>query len=148
MDERGTDADLQLVTFTMDGEEYGVDVMQVKEIICLPQITPSPTPYEHVEGVINLRGSVVPVINLRKRLGLPQIDHDHNTRVAVMNFEGGDTGFIIDRVCEVMRVKKSAILPPSEGIGEKWVAGILNLEKLVIVMDLEQLGAGMSSCPP
>jgi purine-binding chemotaxis protein CheW len=138
--EKTAQPDLQLVTFLMDGEEYGVDVMQVREIICLPEITPSHNSEPHVEGMISLRGNIVPIISLRKRLGLPQVEHDIDTRIAVMTFGGNQVGFIIDCVSEVMRVKRSEIQPASGTIGQSWIAGILNLEKLVVVVDLEKLG--------
>ena len=132
--------DVQLVTFLIDGEEYGVDVMQVKEIICLPQITAARNAQPHVEGMINLRGSVLPVVSLRKRLGLPRAEYDLDTRIAVINLGGDQVGLIIDGVAEVMRVKSSDIRPAAELIGQSWIAGILNLEKLVVVLDLEKLG--------
>lgn len=140
MNEQTTQPDVQLVTFLMDGEEYALDVMQVKEIICLPEITPSVNAEPHIEGIINLRGSIVPVVNLRKKLGLPQVDYDLDTRVAVMTFNGSHVGFIIDQVSEVMRVKRDEIQPPTDGFGQNWISGILNLEKLIIVIDLEKLG--------
>lgn len=140
MSQGSGDSELQLVTFLMDGEEYGVDVMQVKEVICLPEITPSHNSRPHVEGMINLRGTVVPVINLRKRLGLPLVEYDLDTRVAVMAFGSGLVAFIIDRVSDVMRVKRSEIQPVSSGLSQEWISGILNLEKLVMVVDLEKLG--------
>jgi purine-binding chemotaxis protein CheW len=140
MSERVTDPDVQLVTFELDGEEYGVDVMQVREIICVPEITLSPTSNPQVEGMITLRGSVMPVISLRKRLGLPQIDYDADTRIAVTTCGEEEVGLILDRVSEVMRVKKSAIAPPADGMTQPWITGILKQEKLVVVMDLEKLG--------
>lgn len=140
MGEQTTDHDVQLVTFLLDGEEYGMDVMQVREIICVPEITPSHNAPPHVEGMISLRGSIVPVISLRKRLGLPQIEHDLDTRIAIMTFGSNQAGFIIDRVAEVMRVKRSEIRPSADGMGQPWIAGILSLDKLVVVIDPEKLG--------
>jgi coenzyme F420-reducing hydrogenase gamma subunit len=80
MSNAAADADVQLVTFLMDGEEYGVDVMQVKEVICLPDVTPAHNAKPYVEGMINLRGVILPIISLRKRLGLPQAEYDLDTR--------------------------------------------------------------------
>jgi purine-binding chemotaxis protein CheW len=140
MVERVPDPDVQLVTFELEGEEYGVDVMQIREIITVPDITPSPTPKPEVEGMITLRGSVIPVISLRKKLGLPQIDFDLDTRIAITTSDGEEMGLILDRVSEVKRVKRSAIAPPADGMTQPWIAGVLKQEKLVVVMDLEKLG--------
>jgi purine-binding chemotaxis protein CheW len=141
MGEVAAKADVQLVTFLIDGEEYGVDVMQVREIICLPKITPARTSPPQVEGMIDLRGSIVPVISLRKRLGRPPLAHDIDTRIAIMNFSGNHVGFIVDRLTDVMKVKSDDIQPASGSIGQQWITGILNLERLVVVVDLEKLGA-------
>ncbi|HBG06592.1 MAG: hypothetical protein A2075_15105 [Geobacteraceae bacterium GWC2_58_44] len=140
MSEKAAHRDIQLVTFLMDGEEYGMDVMQVREIICLPEINRAQNAPPYLEGMINLRGSIVPVVSLRKRLGMPQVDHDLDTRIAVMMFGGSQVGFIIDSISEVMRVKPGEIQPASDTIGQNWIAGILNLERLVVVVDLEKLG--------
>lgn len=134
------DQDVQLVTFLLDGEEYGVDVMQVREIISVPEITRAHNASPDVEGMISLRGSVIPVVSLRRKLGLPQIDHDLDTRIAILSLTGGEVGLIIDAVSEVLRVKRSAIAPPATGMGQEWVSGVLKMERLVVLMDLEKLG--------
>ena len=140
MSGKATHPDVQLVTFLIDGEEYGMDVMQVREIICLPDITPAHNSPPHVEGMISLRGSVIPVISLREKLGLARAPHDIDSRIAIMSFGGNQVGFLIDSVAEVIRVKRSDIQPASEMVGQNWISGILNLEKLVVVVDLEKLG--------
>jgi len=132
-------ADLQLVTFLLDGEEYGINVMAVREIINLREITKVVNCAPHVEGVIDLRGSIVPIVSLRKRLGLAECTGDFSS-IAVLDFAGELTGFIIDQVSDVIRVGAGEILPPLVGASQPWIAGILNLErKMVIVMNLEHL---------
>ena len=130
--------DLQLVTFLLDGEEYAIDVMAVREIINMTEITRMVNCPRYVEGVINLRGSIVPIISLRKRLGLPGLGEFAS--IAVLDFDGALTGFIIEQVSDVIRVSTNDLLPPLVGASQPWIAGILNLEqRMVIVMNLEQL---------
>lgn len=140
MSDSAPHSECQLVTFLIAGEEYGVDVMKVREIICLPDITPSPNTAYFVEGIINLRGTVIPVISLRKKFGLPPVEPDINTRVAVMDLSSGCVGFIVDMVSEVIRIKRSEMTPAEGTIEQDWIEGILNLEKLIVVMDPEKLG--------
>ncbi len=75
---------IQLVSFELEGEEYGVDVLKVREIIRMPQITTMPTTPGYVDGIINLRGAVLPIISLRRRFGLCDTEHDHKSRILVM----------------------------------------------------------------
>ena len=134
-----SEADLQMVTFLLDGEEYAINVMAVREIINMRDITKAVNCARHVEGGIDLRGSIVPIISLRKRLGLAACDDDLSS-IAVLDFAGELTGFIIDQVSDVIRVNPGEILPPLVGASQPWIAGILNLEqKMVIVMNLEHL---------
>lgn len=134
-------AEIQLVTFLLDGENYCVDVMKVKEIICLPEITRAANSASHVEGMINLRGHIIPIISLRKRLGLPEATPDINTCVAVMIFSGEMIGFIIDEIAEVIYIKRSQIQPAAEIVKQPWVEGTIQLEdKLLVALNLEQLG--------
>lgn len=129
-----------MVTFMLGREEYAVDVMEVREFVDMIPVTKLANAPGHVEGVIDLRGSVVPVISLRKQFGLPAVEDGTFTCIAVMDFGGELKGFVIDEVTDVIRVQRSTILPPLDVGGEPWVEGILNLEnRLVVVMDLKHL---------
>ena len=133
--------EIQMVTFFLNGEEYGLDVMKVREIICLPEITKTVNSPHYVAGMIDLRGNIVPVISLRKRLCLPDAPNEDDSLVAVMDFSGSLVGYIVDDISEVIRVKRDDIKPPVVNSDQSWISGILHLgEKLVIVMNLEQLG--------
>jgi len=133
-------ADIQMVTFYLDREEYGVDVMAVREIINMTEITKMANAPSHVEGIINLRGQIVPIVSLRKRFGLPEADGGFLNCIAVMDFGGELSGFIIDEVSDVIRVSRSEILPPLDVAGQPWIEGILSLDqRLVILMNLEHL---------
>ena len=133
-------ADLQMVTFFLEREEYGVDVMGVREIINMTEITKTSNAPPHVEGIINLRGQIVPIISLRKRFGLPEPTEVQANCIAVLDFGGELSGFVIDEISDVMRVSRSDILPPLDAAGQPWIEGLLSLDqRLVIVMNLAHL---------
>lgn len=133
-------ADIQLVTFFLNGEEYGIDVMRVREITSMAEITKTANSPHYVKGVINLRGSIVPIISLRSRFGMPDLDDDSMSCIAVMDFKGELTGFIIDEISDVLRVKRRDIQPPLDIVAQPWIEGILNMEqKLVVFLNLEHL---------
>lgn len=132
--------DIQMVTFMIGREEYGVNVMDVREIIDMTEITRMANAPSHLEGIIDLRGSIVPIVCLRKRFGLQEIEEHRLSCVAVMDFHGQLTGFVVDEVSDVVRVARTEILPPLDAAGQPWIEGILPLgERLVVVMNLEHL---------
>lgn len=104
----------QLVNFSVDSEEYGIEVLKVREIIRMGAVTRVPNAPDFVDGVFNLRGKVIPVISLRKRLSLPVVEHDHRTRIIVIEVDNKLSGLIVDSVSEVIRITADEILPPPE----------------------------------
>lgn len=135
---------IQLVSFSLDNEEYGVDVLKVREIIRMPNITRVPNTPHYVEGVINLRGKVIPIINMRRRFGLIEIEYDKQTRIMVMDVEGELMGFIVDAVSEVIRISSSEIQPSpavvTSGIDQECIAGVINqTERLLVLLDLQKM---------
>ena len=136
-------ADRQLVVFTLGDETYGVDIATVREIIRMQAITAVPGTAHFVEGVINLRGTVIPVVDLRKRFRLNEAEHSKETRIVVLNSEGQEIGVIVDSVAEVLRVSSDAIEPPSSMItttDSEYLLGIVKLpDRLVILLDTERL---------
>ena len=106
---------IQLVSFNLDREEYGVYVLKVREIIRMSNVTRVPNTPHYVEGVINLRGKVIPIISLRKKFSLPDAEYDKHTRIIVMDVDGELMGFIVDAVSEVIRISSSEIQPPPGG---------------------------------
>ncbi len=107
-DEEDGDDDEQVVVFRLDKEEFGVPIESVQEIVRVPdELTHVPKAPAFVEGVINLRGTVLPVIDLRRRLGLPDVERSDRQRVMVFLIEGARTGFIVDSVAEVLKIHKS-----------------------------------------
>ncbi|MDD5286283.1 MAG: chemotaxis protein CheW [Desulfuromonadaceae bacterium] len=134
-------AEIQLVTFFLNGEEYGVDVMRVREITGMTEITKTANSPYYVKGVINLRGSIVPIISLRSRLGFPEVVDESLSCIAVMDFKGELTGFVIDEISDVVRIKGIDIQPPPmETAPQLWIEGILDINKrLVVLLNLEHL---------
>ena len=132
--------ELQLATFLLGDEEYGVDVMKVREIAGMMEITKTANSPDYVEGVINLRGNIVPIISLRKRLGMTDTGDRTMSSLAIMDFAGELTGFVIDEVSDVMRVNRSDINPPAVAISQPWIEGIIHRDdKMVVLIDLESL---------
>ena len=134
---------IQLVTFKIADEEFGVDILKVQEIIRMMPITKVPNAPSFVEGVINLRGKVIPVIDMRKRFGMPSCTRDSNTRIEVMDLQGQVVGFVVDAVSEVLRIKESTVEPPPAvvaGVGSEYMRGVGKLEdRLLILLDLDKL---------
>ena len=135
---------LQLVSFELNGEEFGIEILMVQEIIRMIQITKIPNTQDFIEGVVNLRGRVIPVVNLRDKLGMPPKEHDAKTRIVVVEILGKTIGFIVDSVSEVLRIPVSITETPpaiiSSGINSEFIKSVGKLEdRLVILIDLEKI---------
>src|SRR5512140_873748 len=98
------DSLLQLVSFSIGEEEFGVDILKVQEINRMVEVTRVPNAPEYVDGVINLRGKVIPIIDLRRRFGMERKGKDKNTRIIVVELSGKILGFVVDAVSEVLRI--------------------------------------------
>lgn len=136
-------AELQLVLFDLASEHYAVSSQCVREIIRMQNITRVPGALPFVEGVTNLRGKVVPVIDLRKRLDLPAGEETKDMRIMVLEVGSEYVGLIVDGVSEVLRIPYSLIEPPSavvHGPDADYILGIAKLDsKLVILLDADSL---------
>jgi purine-binding chemotaxis protein CheW len=136
-------AELQLVLFDLASEHYAVSSQCVREIIRMQNITRVPGALAFVEGVTNLRGKVVPVIDLRKRLALPASEETKDMRIVVLEVGSEYVGLIVDGVSEVLRIPYSLIEPPSavvNGPDADFILGIAKLDsKLVILLDADSL---------
>lgn len=141
--QRRDDELLQLVTFSTGDEEFGVDILRVQEIIRTMAITKVPKAPEFVEGVINLRGKVIPIIDLRRRFGLQSKAHDKHTRIIVIEINTMIVGFVVDSVSEVLRIPASTVEPPPPvvaGLESEYISGVGKLEdRLLILLDLDRL---------
>ncbi len=143
MQDNNAKTEQQLVVFDLSGEDYGIDIGSVRSIIRMQEITKVPGTPDFVEGVTNLRGSIIPVVDLRKRFGLIAGDQTNESRVVVVDISGQDIGMMVDAVTEVMRIPVSSIEPPSSVItttDSDYLLGIAKLEdRLVILLDLEKV---------
>lgn len=132
---------LQLVTFHLGSEEYAIDILKVQEITRMVEITSVPNAPEHIEGVINLRGKVIPVINLRKRFGLGPRNADGNSRIIVVDI-GTTVSLIVDSVSEVLRLSPDNVEPAppiTTRNGGEYIKGIGKLpNRMLILLDIEQ----------
>ncbi|RJP61422.1 MAG: purine-binding chemotaxis protein CheW [Ignavibacteriales bacterium] len=134
---------LQLVSFKIGKEEFGVDILKVQEIIKIISITKVPNSPHFVEGVINLRGRVIPIIDLRVRLGMEKKIHTNDTRIVVVELGGKIVGFIVDEVNEVLRISKSITEAPPElvtGVDSEYITAVGKLEdRMLILLDLDKV---------
>jgi purine-binding chemotaxis protein CheW len=133
----------QFVSFIIAGEEFGVNILTVQEIIRPVEITRVPHAPEFVEGVINLRGRILPVIDLRTRFGFPEREQDDDMRIVVVEIGEQTIGFMTDSVQEVLRVDVTSIEPAPEiavGIDAGYLRGVAKLdERLLILLELENI---------
>ncbi|MBL1261614.1 MAG: purine-binding chemotaxis protein CheW [Thiotrichaceae bacterium] len=140
-----TDTD-QYLTFILAGEEYGVDILRVQEIKGWDSVTPIPNTPDYIKGVINLRGTIVPIIDLRHRFSLDEIPYGATTVVIVLKVEsenGNRTmGIVVDAVSDVYNVSEDEMKPPPDfgTISIDYVKGLATLEeKMVIVLEIDKL---------
>ena len=133
----------QLVVFNLSTETYGIDISAVHEIIRIQGITEVPRTPEFVEGVINLRGRIVPVIDLRKRFGLDLVEKTNNTRIIVVEVDDMTVGMIVDSVSEVLRLPVDSIEPPPAVISSVDLESLQGVGKLddqiIILLDLNRV---------
>lgn len=134
---------IQLVSFQLGDEEFGVDILKVQEINRMLEVNKIPRAPDCVEGIINLRGKVIPVISLRKKFGMPEKEHDKRTRIVVVNISGKILGIVVDLVSEVLRIPASTIEPPPSMVAGKnaeYFDGVGKIgERLLILLNLEKL---------
>jgi purine-binding chemotaxis protein CheW len=139
-----SDSELQLVVFSIGAEEFGVEIMNVQEIIRMTSITRIPQAPDYIKGIINLRGRIIVVINLNVVLGMQSKEQDENTRIVVAGI--GDTvmGFIVDAVSEVIRLPEKNVEPApaviADKIGTEYVMGVGKLDnRLLILLNLDKI---------
>jgi purine-binding chemotaxis protein CheW len=136
-------AELQLVVFKLDKEEYGVDIMQVQEISPYQKLTKVPNSPDFVDGIVNLRGDVIPVVNLKKKFRLIESEVTELTRLIVINNGSRRTGFIVDDASEVITISDKDIeeAPPMiVGADRKYIQGVGKLDKrILIILNLHKL---------
>ena len=142
---RQDDTLIQLVTFSIGEEEFGVDILKVQEIIRMVPITAMPNAPDYVEGVINLRGKVIPIIDFRKRFHIFDTTtvEEQNRRIVVVSIGSATIGLVVDQVSQVLKLNADQISPtPSvaKGYDADAIIGVGRIgEKLLIILDLEKV---------
>lgn len=143
--EKQAGSSLQLVSFRLGQEEYGIEITKVQEIILMGEITRLPQTPLYIKGLINLRNTVIPIMDLRLRFGLPPQEPTQETRIMVVNVRGKTMGIIVDAVNEVLRIAKDQIdsPPPTvSGAGREYLSGLVKMDdRLLILLDIEKLFA-------
>lgn len=135
--------EIQVACLRMDEGLYAVDIMRIKEILRLPRLSPLPRALPFVEGIINLRGSVIPVVDLRKRFGLPPLENRDTARLLILSVAGQPLGLVVDEVTEMISVPLKELKPPPRGVrmvgGEFLVGMCLVLEVPVMLLNIDSL---------
>lgn len=138
-----TASELQLVSFEVSGEEFAVDILAVQEINRMMDLTRVPQSPPEVEGVINLRGKIIPVLDLRRKFGMGAADRTEANRIIVVDVNKKVLGFIVDRVHEVLRISSETVEPAPAmacSINAEFISGVAKLEdRLIILLDLTRL---------
>lgn len=134
---------MQLVSFRLAQEEYGIEITKVQEIILMGEITRVPQTPNYIKGLINLRSTVIPIVDLRLRFGVPEQAPTDDTRIMVVNVSGKTIGIVVDAVSEVLRIVHGQITSPPPtvaGLGREYLTGLVKLEnRLLILLDIDRL---------
>lgn len=138
------------MAFSVGDEDYGLPIQYVTEIIAMQRITEVPDVEEYVEGVINLRGKVIPVVDVRRRFGMPEREYDDRTCIVVVEYEGTAVGLVVDRVAEVVDIPGDQVDPPPtihKGANHRYIQGLGKVgDSVKILLDVSKLlGSTMDS---
>lgn len=149
-EENYSNDEMQLVIFKLGREEYGVSILQVQEIKRITEITRVPHTPDYIKGVINLRGSVLPVIDLKNRLNLPQQASTEDTRIIIVKVEELSIGMVVDAVSEVLTISQQNVDSPevvAGSVAANYLSGVGKLEdRLLILLNLEAIiGVGQDA---
>jgi len=137
----------QYLSFVLDTEEYGIDILRVQELRGWTPVTPVPDMPEYIKGVLNLRGAIIPVVDLRKRFGLPERNYGPTTVVIVIKVDSGSKerimGIIVDAVAETYTLSQDQIQPPPKiggGVSAEFITGLVAQDdKMIVLMDIDEL---------
>ena len=135
---------LQLVGFKLGKEEFAVDILNVNEILKMMEVTLVPNSPDSIQGIVNIRGRIIPVIDTRLKLNMPSKEYDKDTRIMVVETNDKTVGFIVDEVNEVLRIPKSVTEPSPDLVTSKihsdYITSVAKLEgRLLILLDLKKL---------
>ncbi len=133
---------VQLVTFRLGSEDFGIDILHVHEIIRIQRITRVPNSPNYVIGVINIRGKVIPIVSMRERLYMPEVEQSEDSRIVVVEVKGKTVGFIVDQVNDVLSVSESLLTPPPQSatsVDNAYIDSVVKMEdRLVVLLNLDR----------
>lgn len=134
----------QIVIFKLGREEYGIDIMKVVEIVLHQEIRSMPETPDYIEGIVNLRGDIHPIYNLRTRFNMEQEEPDENTKIIVIRTPGTNIGFIVDSVSEILNIATQNIEDPpmivSSGADQAYISGVAKEEgRMIVLLDVDKL---------
>ncbi|MFC0271317.1 chemotaxis protein CheW [Metabacillus herbersteinensis] len=136
-------SDVKVIVFQLKNEEYGIPVQQVRSIEKIQHVTRVPRTASFIKGVINLRGVVTPILDLRKRFGLEEIGYNESTRIIIVTINKIEAGLIVDAANDVLDIEKDLIEPAPEVVGSievEYIQGVAKLDKrLIIMLELESV---------
>lgn len=140
----------RFLTFTIAGELHAMPILAVREILRMMRVTPLPGAPAHVRGIVNLRGMVIPVVDMRARFGLPQVPDTKRTCIIVVQVEGGDgtrpTGLVVDQVDEVLSIPADGIEPPPGITNQRDLSGIAKArDRVILIVDVGSMVAGVQT---
>lgn len=142
---------IQAVSFRLNAEEYGIEITKIQEIILVSDITRVPQTAPYIKGLINLRSTIVPIVDLRLRFGMPEQQPTEKTRIMVVDAGGKTIGLIVDAVSEVLRIAIEHISPPTtvSGLSHEFITGLAKLQqRLLILLDIDRLLADITGAAP
>lgn len=133
----------QIVVFKLGKEEYGIDIMRVLEIIDYREVTPIPELPEYIEGMVNIRSDIYPIVNLRKRFRLKGQVIDAESKIVLMNLEELKVGFVVDSVCEILSISEESIQKTPKLIAKyesKYITGVTKQnDRMILLLDVDLL---------
>ncbi len=134
---------MQIVSFSLADEIYGIEITRIREIILMGEITRIPQTPHYVKGLINLRSTVIPVVDLRARFGMPDGELTDESRIMVLHVGAKTVGIVVDAVSEVLRISHEQVAPPPPtvaGLGQEYLTGLVKLEqRLLILLDIDKI---------
>ncbi len=143
LDRRNGDHLEKYLTFIVDNEIYGLEILKVREIVAMLHISKVPLVPHYVKGVINLRGNVIPVIDMRLKFNMSDIDYDEHTTIIIVDIEEISVGFIVDETSEVVKINQNNLMPPPKfgtGIDTSFLKSMAKTDKSIIMMiNLEEI---------
>ena len=137
-----SDETVQIISFKVGDEEYGLEILKVKEVIKVTEITKLPKAPSFVKGVVNLRGDVIPIIDLREKFGLEKAEESDANRVIVVEIEGKSVGMAVDSVSHVIRINESQIDNPPlvGGMTGDYIRGVVKLgDRLIVLINVDKI---------